>query len=81
MSDLEEYREPPKPALREDVIEQLKLNFAHGNLEVEEFEKRLELVLSDSKAPWPPIECPNILWRAESIGSSLTIRVLNSSTT
>lgn len=42
MSDLQEYQEPPKPAMREEVIDQLKLNFAHGNIEVEEFESRLE---------------------------------------
>ncbi|MBN2051329.1 MAG: DUF1707 domain-containing protein [Spirochaetales bacterium] len=42
MSYLEEYGKIPLPKIREEVIEQLTLNYAHNNLEEEEFERRLE---------------------------------------
>ncbi len=42
MSDLQDYRNIPLTKLRSHVIDQLKLNYAHDNLEVEDFEKRLE---------------------------------------
>lgn len=51
MSYLEEYNRVPLPKIREEVIEQLKLNYAHNNLEEEEFERRLEDATSiESKA-------------------------------
>ncbi len=51
MSYLEEYNRVPVPRIREEVIEQLKLNYAHDNLEEEEFERRLEEATgTDSKA-------------------------------
>lgn len=42
MGDLQYFQEIPVERLREQVIEQLKLNYAHNNLTVEEFEQRLE---------------------------------------
>jgi hypothetical protein len=42
MYDLQDYRNIPLPKLRNHVIDQLKLNYAHDNLEVEDFETRLE---------------------------------------
>ena len=51
MSYLEEYNRVPVPKIREEVIDQLKLNYAHNNLEESEFERRLEeATASDSKA-------------------------------
>lgn len=51
MSYLEEYNRVPVPKIREEVIEQLKLNYAHNNLEDAEFERRLEEAMQDeSKA-------------------------------
>jgi len=51
MSYLEEYNRVPLPKIREEVIEQLKLNYAHNNLEEQEFERRLEeATSSESKA-------------------------------
>jgi hypothetical protein len=41
MSDLQDYRNIPLTKLRNHVIDQLKLNYAHDNLEVEDFENRL----------------------------------------
>ncbi|MFP4491264.1 MAG: LiaF domain-containing protein [Spirochaetaceae bacterium] len=41
MNSLQEYRGIPLEKFRNYVIEQLKLNYAHNNIEVEEFEKRL----------------------------------------
>lgn len=41
MNNLQEYRSIPLERFRNYVIEQLKLNYAHNNIEVEEFEKRL----------------------------------------
>ncbi|WP_245537724.1 LiaF domain-containing protein [Sediminispirochaeta smaragdinae] len=40
------YEHPPMlplPKFRERVVEQLKLNFAHNNIEVDEFERRVSL--------------------------------------
>ncbi len=42
MGDLQYFQEIPIERLRDQVIEQLKLNYAHDNLTVEEFEHRLE---------------------------------------
>ena len=51
MSYLEEYNRVPIPKIREEVIDQLKLNYAHNNLEETEFERRLEeATASESKA-------------------------------
>lgn len=41
MYSLQEYRKVPLEKFRNHVIEQLKLNYAHNNIEVEEFERRL----------------------------------------
>jgi hypothetical protein len=42
MRELQEFDKTPLTQVREFVVDQLKLNFAHDNLEVEEFEIRLE---------------------------------------
>lgn len=42
MGDLQYFQEIPIERLREQVIEQLKLHYAHDNLTVEEFEQRIE---------------------------------------
>ena len=42
MREMQEFDKTPLARVRDFVIEQLKLNFAHDNLEVEEFETRLE---------------------------------------
>ncbi len=42
MGDLQYFQEIPIERLRDQVIEQLKLHYAHNNLSVEEFEQRLE---------------------------------------
>jgi hypothetical protein len=41
MSFLQEYSRVPIEKVRAEVIEQLKLNFAHNNIGVDEFERRL----------------------------------------
>jgi hypothetical protein len=46
MNDIDPYNQQPEipvNRLRERVIDQLKLNFAHDNLTVEDFEKRIDL--------------------------------------
>lgn len=43
MSFLREYNSIPIEKVRSEVIEQLKLNFAHNNIGVDEFEKRLSV--------------------------------------
>ncbi len=42
MREMQEFDKTPLNQVRYFVIEQLKLNFAHDNLEVEDFESRLE---------------------------------------
>ncbi len=42
MREMQEFDQTPLVQVRDFVIEQLKLNFAHDNLEVEDFESRLE---------------------------------------
>jgi len=42
MREMQEFDKTPLAQVREFVIEQLKINFAHDNLVVEEFETRLE---------------------------------------
>ncbi|MBN1685471.1 MAG: DUF1707 and DUF2154 domain-containing protein [Spirochaetales bacterium] len=42
MREMQEFDQTPLVQVREFVVEQLKLNFAHDNLEVDEFEARLE---------------------------------------
>jgi hypothetical protein len=42
VGDLQYFQEIPIERLREQVIEQLKLHYAHDNLTVEEFEQRIE---------------------------------------
>jgi hypothetical protein len=42
MFDLEEYGRVPINQVREKVVEQLKLNFAHDNIDDKELEERLE---------------------------------------
>lgn len=42
MGDLKYFQEIPTERLREQIVEQLKLHYAHDNLSVEEFEQRLE---------------------------------------
>lgn len=42
MGDIQYFQEIPIERLREQVIEQLKLHYAHDNLSVEEFEQRIE---------------------------------------
>jgi DUF1707 SHOCT-like domain len=48
MSELINPENRPIKLYREEVIKKLELNFAHGNLEVEEFETRLDLALNTS---------------------------------
>jgi len=43
VSDLQYFQNIPVERLREQVIEQLKGNYAHDNLLIEEFERRLEI--------------------------------------
>ncbi|MCK5198445.1 MAG: hypothetical protein KAR21_08845 [Spirochaetales bacterium] len=43
MTDMINPENRPIKKLREEAIKKLELNFAHGNLEVEEFETRLDL--------------------------------------
>ncbi|MDY7027932.1 MAG: LiaF-related protein [Spirochaetota bacterium] len=43
MSDLQYFQNIPIERLREQVIEQLKGNYAHNNIVIEEFERRLEI--------------------------------------
>jgi len=43
VSDLEYFKSIPIERLREQVIEQLKGNYAQNNIAIEEFERRLEL--------------------------------------
>jgi len=42
MGDLQEYERVPLIEMRERIINQLKLNFAHDNLNEAEFERRVE---------------------------------------
>lgn len=42
MREMQEFDKTPLAQVREFVIDQLKINFAHDNLGVEEFENRLE---------------------------------------
>lgn len=41
MSHLQEYNKIPFKEIKTEVIEQLKLNYAHDNIDADEFEKRL----------------------------------------
>ncbi len=43
MSDLQHFQNIPIERLREQVIDQLKGNYAHNNIVIEEFERRLEV--------------------------------------
>ncbi|MGC9311552.1 MAG: DUF1707 SHOCT-like domain-containing protein [Sediminispirochaetaceae bacterium] len=43
MSDLQYFQNIPIERLREQVIEQLKGNYSHNNIVIEEFERRLEI--------------------------------------
>ncbi len=43
MSELQYFQSIPVERLRDQVIEQLKVNYAHNNIVMEEFERRLEL--------------------------------------
>ena len=43
MGDLQEYERVPLIEMRERIISQLKLNFAHDNLNEAEFERRVEI--------------------------------------
>ncbi len=42
MGDIQYFQQIPIDRLREQVIEQLKLHYAHDNLSVEEFEQRID---------------------------------------
>lgn len=42
MREMQEFDKTPLAQVREFVVEQLKINFAHDNLDVEDFESRLE---------------------------------------
>lgn len=48
MTDMINPENRPIKQQREEAIKKLELNFAHGNLEVEEFETRLDLALNTS---------------------------------
>lgn len=48
MSDLQYFKNIPIENLREQVIDQLKTNYAHNNIAIEEFERRLDLAATCS---------------------------------
>lgn len=74
MSDLQYFQNIPIERLREQVIDQLKGNYAHNNIVIEEFERRLEIatasedryellkVVQDLPAVQPSGEYPDQEW-------------------
>lgn len=44
MGDLQEYDRVPLVEMREQIMTQLKLNYAHDNIDETEFERRIEVV-------------------------------------